>query len=210
VASAPEPGLAAFRLTLVTDRRLTPAGLPALARDAARAGIDSIQVREKDLSDRDLARLAGDVKAAAGPGPRVLVNGRPDVARALGLAGVQLPEEGLPVGEVRRAFPELVIGASCHSLDAARRAEAEGADFVILGPIFATPGKEDRTLGLRGLEAVASGVSLPVHAIGGVGPENVNEVAAAGAQGMAGIRVFVSAPVDRVVRALRQGAGRRP
>jgi thiamine-phosphate pyrophosphorylase len=209
VASGPEPAGAAFRLTLVTDRRLAPAGLPALARDAARAGVDFIQVREKDLSDRALARLVEEVRMAADSGGRVLVNGRPDVAEALGAAGVQLPEAGLPVGEVRRAFPRLVLGASCHGLESARRAEGDGADFVVLGPIFATPGKEGRALGLPGLERVASAVRIPVHAIGGVGTENVGAVAAAGARGMAAIRVFLTAPADDVVRALRQAAGRR-
>lgn len=208
--STSEPG-PEFRLTLVSDRRRARGRLPALAAEAAAAGVDDIQVREKDLADGALLRLAGAVAdAVRGRPTRVLVNGRPDVASALGLAGVQLPEGGLPVAAVRRAFPRLVLGASCHSLEAALRAEGDGADIILLGPVFATPGKEDRVLGLRGLEGVASAVSIPVHAIGGVGPDNVAAVRAAGARGMAAIRIFVSAPLARVVPALRHAAGLRP
>src|SRR5262249_21173934 len=109
---------------MVTDRRRAGAvPLPERARELARAGLDVVQVREKDLGDRALHDLGLAVAAAvAGSATRVLVNGRPDVALAVGAHGVQLPEEGLPVGEVKRAFPSLVVGASCHSMEAARRA----------------------------------------------------------------------------------------
>src|SRR6266508_1179623 len=101
-------------LTLVSDLRRLPGGdLPATAAAAARAGVDYIQVREKDLLDGELARLAAAVvRAVAGTGARVLVNGRPDVAAVAGADGVQLPEEGLPVAAVKRSFPRLLVGAS--------------------------------------------------------------------------------------------------
>jgi thiamine-phosphate pyrophosphorylase len=203
VASGPE--LHPFRLTLVTDRRLAPGGLPALAREAARAGVDFIQLREKDLHGRALAEVAAEVNEAAAPA-RVLVNGRPDVAAALGLAGVQLPEAGLPVAEVRRAFPRMLIGASCHSLESARRAEDGGADFVLLGSVFPAPGKEGQTVGLHGLHEVAGRVAIPVYAIGGVDASNVGRVAAAGARGMAGIRVFLRTGLPDIVPAIRRAA----
>jgi thiamine-phosphate pyrophosphorylase len=199
VAKAPD----GFQLTLVTDRRRAAAGLAGLAAEADRAGIDLVQVREKDLEGRALAALVGAIVAAA-PRVRVLVNGRPDVAVAMGAAGVHLPEAGLPVADVRRAFGGLLIGASCHSLEAARRADGDGADFVVVGPVFPTPGKEERTLGLDGLASIASAVAVPVHAIGGLGPHNVRAVAAAGARGMAAIRAFTDAPVGEVVDALRR------
>jgi thiamine-phosphate pyrophosphorylase len=203
MVTAPEASL-----TLVSDRRRLPGGdLPAAAAAAARAGIDYIQVREKDLPDGELARLASSiVRAVAGTRARVLVNGRPDVAVVAGADGVQLPEEGLPVAAVKRSFPRLVVGASRHSLEGARRAEAEGADFVLLGPIFATPGKEGRALGLGALAEVAGALRVPVHAIGGVSEANAARARSAGARGLAAIRPFLQPDVARAVRALRAAA----
>jgi thiamine-phosphate pyrophosphorylase len=213
VPSGAEPP-ARFLLTMVTDRRraaVTPDVLVTRAAAAARAGIDTIQLREKDLADRELSGLAAAIaEALAGTGARLLVNGRPDVAVAAGAAGVQIPEEGLPVADVKRAFPGLAVGASCHSLEAARRAAEDGADFVLLGPVFATPGKEERTLGLDVLAAVAAAIRVPVHAIGGVTPSRVPSLREAGAQGGAAIRPFLDAAPDAIIRAFRTAEGGLP
>jgi thiamine-phosphate diphosphorylase len=141
--------------------------------------------------------------AAAGTRAEVLVNGRPDVAEAAGASGVQLPEQGLPVAEVKRAFPGLLVGASRHSVEGALAAEAEGADFVVLGPIFATPGKEEQPLGLEPLRAAAQRLRIPVHAIGGIDATTAPQALAAGARGLAAIRVFVEAPAEDADRSLR-------
>jgi thiamine-phosphate pyrophosphorylase len=194
-------------LTLVTDRRQVMEGrdLVTLAGEAARAGVDLIQLREKDLEGRALLDLAASiVRAVAGTRARVLVSGRPDVALAAGADGVQLPENGLAVPDVKRAFPGLVVGASRHSVDGARRAESEGADFVVLGPVFPTPGKEARALGLAVLGAAARAVAIPVHAIGGIGPANARQVVEAGARGLAAIRAYLEAPADVAADAFRQ------
>ena len=199
-----------FTITLITDRhRLEGRDLTTLVREAAAAGVDRVQVREKDLDGRGLRALVGAVLAAtAGSAARVLVNGRPDVAIAAGAEGVQLPEDGLPVAEVKRAWPGLVVGASRHSVDGARRAEAEGADFVLLGPIFGSPGKEERTLGLGPLAEAARALRIPVHAVGGVGAGNARQAVEAGARGLAAIRAFLDVPAAEAVRALRATAGR--
>ncbi len=190
-------------LTLVSDRRCIPGGdLPSFARAAARAGVDRIQVREKDLGGRELFELVGRViAAAAGTRAEVLVNGRPDVAEAAGASGVELPEQGLAVAEVKRAFPSLLVGASRHSVEGALAAEA--ADFVVLGPIFATPGKQEQPLGLEPLRAAAQRLRIPVHAIGGIDATTSPRALAAGARGVAAIRAFVEAPADDAVRSLR-------
>ncbi len=187
-------------LTLVSDRRRAGTlGLPKLAEAAARAGIDLIQVREKDLEDCALRTLVAAVLAATeGTAARVLVNGRVDVAVSAGASGVQLPEDGLPVADVKRSFPDLVIGASRHSVDGVKRAEAEGADFVLFGPVWSTPGKEARAVGLGALARAASQVHIPVHAIGGVEPGNARAAVEAGAAGIAAIRPFATAPASAV------------
>ena len=199
---------------MVTDGGQTGAPASALVARvaaAARAGVDLVQVREKALSDRALLAVVSAVQAAlASTATRLLVNGRPDVALAAGAHGVQVPEDGLPIAEVKRAFPSLTVGASCHSVDAVRRAAGEGADFVLLGPVFATPGKEERTLGLDLLAAAAAAVSVPVHAIGGVTPARVPALRAAGARGGAAIRPFLEGPADAIIRAFRDAEGGRP
>ena len=196
-------------LTLVTDRRLLAAGrhLAALAAEAAAAGIERVQVREKDLGDRALSALISTVAAAlAGSGTALVVNGRPDLALLHGATAIQLPEEGLPVAAVRRTFPGLAIGASCHSPESARRAEDAGADWIVLGPIFPTRGKEHRALGVPALEAVARRAAIPVHAVGGIHAGNVRHVADAGARGILAIRAFVDQPVAAAAAAFREAA----
>jgi thiamine-phosphate diphosphorylase len=215
VPSAAEAAAAGgFVLTMVTDGGQGGGPIDSLlerAARAARAGVDVIQVREKGLSDRALLAVVSAVRAAlSATKARLLVNGRPDIALAAGADGVQVPEEGLPVAEVKRAFPSLTLGASCHSLDAVRRAAGDGADFVLLGPVFATPGKEGRTLGLELLAAAASAVAVPVHAIGGVTPARVPALRAAGARGGAAIRPFLEGPADAIIQAFRDAEGGRP
>jgi thiamine-phosphate pyrophosphorylase len=194
-------------LMLVTDRRRTGSPpLAALAGEAARAGVAYVQLREKDLGGRALAALAREVVAAvSGTRCTVLVNGRPDVAALAGAPGVELPEHGLPVAEVRRAFPRLLIGASCHSVEAAVRAEAAGADLVVIGPVFETPGKEERLLGLERLAAAAAALKVPVYAIGGIDASTAAAAVAAGARGLAAIRAFVERPLPEAAEALRRG-----
>jgi len=215
VPSAAEPRRAdAFVVTMVTDggaAGVDAAALVARVTAAARAGVDVVQVREKALTDRALLGLVSAVRAGlASTATRLLVNGRPDVAVAAGADGVQVPEEGLPVSAVKRAFPSLTVGASCHSVEAARRAAEEGADFVLLGPVFGTPGKEERALGLDVLAAAAAAVTVPVFAIGGVTPASVPALRAAGARGGAAIRPFLEGPADAIMRAFRAAEGGSP
>jgi len=170
--------------------------------EAAQAGLDWIQVREKDLETpqlMDLARSA--VKAARNTGTRILINDRLDVARASGAAGVHLGENSLPIAEVARsvrgaAARDFLVGASCHSLERAARAAAEGADYVFFGPVFATPSKASfgEPQGLLRLEQVCRAISIPVLAIGGITEKNAAVCFAAGAAGIAAIRLFQQAP----------------
>jgi len=122
----------------------------------------------------------------------LLVNGRPDVARAVGAAGVHLPESGLPVAAARRVLggPGMV-GRSVHSLQGARRARDEGADYVVLGPIFATrthPGEPE--LGLDVLAEAAAELEIAVLAIGGITRSRVPACLDAGAAGIAAVGLF--------------------
>jgi thiamine-phosphate diphosphorylase len=210
-------------LCYVTDRRaLGRRGigeLPALIRRAVAAGIHWVQIREKDLPARELLGLVREAVAAAqGSATRIVVNDRLDVALAAGAAGVHLGEQSLPVAEVAawrraaeskaRAPAGFLIGASCHSSEAALEAERAGADYVFFGPVFATPSKAafGPPQGIAKLTEVCRSVRIPVIAIGGVAVENAAECYSAGAAGIAAIRLFQqSADLATVMQRLRSG-----
>jgi thiamine-phosphate pyrophosphorylase len=184
-------------LYAITDRRALPGQdpLPFVERAVA-AGIDLIQIRERDLSTRELLALVeAAVECARGRETRILVNDRLDVALAAGAAGVHLPAHGLPVAAVRQRYPELLIGASTHNLDELRRAEEGGADFVVFGPVYETPSKKKYgpPLGLEKLAEAARATRFPVLALGGVGRENAGDCLGAGAAGLAAISLFQTA-----------------
>jgi thiamine-phosphate pyrophosphorylase len=194
-------------LCYITDRQAAAGGevLPLIERAIA-AGVDLIQIRERDLSGRALlALVAAAVARARGTATRILVNDRLDVALAAG-AGFHLPTHGFAVADVRRAYPDLLIGASCHNLDELRRAETGGADFVVFGPVFETPSKKPfgPPLGVEKLAEAARAAKIPVLALGGVTLGNAAACLAAGAAGLAAISLFQqAADLKDAVRQLR-------
>lgn len=160
---------------------------------ALAAGATWLQVREKSTPAEALFRAGREVKRQVGGRARILLNDRLDVALAAELDGVHLPTKGLPVAAVRRRVPAgFLIGKSCHSL--AEIEAAVGADFVVFGPIFSTPSKAELgpPQGLAKLAAVCKVSPCPVLALGGIGPESVAACLAAGAAGIAGIRLFAN------------------
>jgi thiamine-phosphate pyrophosphorylase len=158
------------------------------------AGVDFVQIREKDLPDRQLFDLSARcVALAQGTDCKVLVNGRADIALAAGAHGVHLPSRGLRPGDLGRCLPDgFLVGVSVHSIREARQAQHEGADYVLLGPIFPTPSKLalGRPLGLSYLRLACRSVQLPILALGGMRLELFEETLAAGAAGVAGISFF--------------------
>ena len=154
---------------------------------AIASGIDMIQIREKDLTSSELLDLVRRIAGIAEDSPtRVLVNDRLDIARAVGVSGVHLPQNGLPAASVRPLVD--ILGVSTHTKEEVRDAEAAGADFVVFGPIFDTPGKT--AVGLDRLREVSAAVRIPVLAIGGITEKNTPLVVEAGAAGIAAIRMF--------------------
>ena len=180
-----------------------------LVRRAAAAGVDLIQVRERDLPARELLSLTERIVAASkSAGARVLVNDRADVAVASG-AGVHLTTRSMGAAAVRRTFgDQLLIGVSTHSLNEAREAEAGGADFIVFGPVFDTASKRPygEPVGLRALAEVAGRIGIPVLAIGGMTMENYRSALDAGAGGIAAISLFLEADdMEETVRRLKAG-----
>jgi thiamine-phosphate pyrophosphorylase len=184
-------------LYAISDRSLAPGkDLIHQASSLIRAGVDWIQIREKELSDWTLFQvLKALVPEARRFGTVLLVNGRPDLAAAAGASGVHLPSSGLPTTEVRRAFPPpFTIVRSCHCEADLVRAEAEGADAAVFGPVYPTPSKASfgPPLGVDRLREACSTVRMPVLALGGITRERLGEARDAGAAGVAAIRLFCS------------------
>lgn len=182
-----------MRRYYITDRRAA-GGTERLLVYVDRAiadGVDMIQVREKDLTARDLLALTQRViERAADTGTRVLVNTRTDVALAAGAHGVHLPAYSPAPSQLRAILPHgFLVGVSCHNVNEVLRADHEGADFVVYGPVFSSPGK-GTPVGIEGLRHACSVTTLPVFALGGVTKKNAADCLAAGAAGVAAITMF--------------------
>ena len=226
-------------LYYITDRHQFPGSEKDRQRrllkkisEAARGGVDYIQLREKDLSARQLLRLAeearGTIADVAGStfatngsqrATRLLINSRADVALAAGADGVHLRSDDLSAAEARAIWrqasaagnPQLakrnfLIASSCHRADDVRRAQVDGADFAVFAPVFEKAGQAG--IGLAALrDACATPfntVRIPVLALGGVTLENARACVEAGASGIAGIRLFQENDVAEVAARLRK------
>ncbi|MEW6247838.1 MAG: thiamine phosphate synthase [Nitrospirota bacterium] len=187
-----------FRLYLLTDR-LQTGGRPLvpLLSQAIDAGVSAVQLRERDLGTRALLALAQEVHTLTRErGAKLFINDRVDLVNVVEAAGVHLRASSLPVAAARRILgPERLIGVSTHSADEAVRAEADGADFAVLGPIYDTPSKRGYgpPIGIGTLEDACRRCRIPVFAIGGITPPRASEVRRAGAFGVAVISAVLGA-----------------
>ena len=187
------------RLYLLTDRHQTAQRpLLSVVTTALEGGARLIQLREKDLSTRELYQLAQNlIPLFTLHQAHWLINDRIDLVLALNAPGVHLRTSSLPTGIARQLLgPDRLIGVSTHSQEEVLRAEGEGADFVVLGPVFDTPSKRmyGRPLGLQVLENTCRATRLPVYAIGGITPEHVPKLQSLGAYGVAVISSILQAP----------------
>lgn len=188
-----------FRCYLITDRRQT-GGRPLVAalQAAANAGIKAVQLREKDLSPRELYALAVEARSVLGPlGTHLLINDRADIACAVQLDGVHLTTTSLSPKAARCCLRAgSLVGASTHTLAEARFAEEFGADFITFGPVFYTPSKAGYgdPRGLEELREICAAVHLPVFALGGITPARIPACLDAGAHGVAAISALLDVP----------------
>ena len=182
---------------LITKGESTPVNFEQKSReilDIIRVAVDEkvalIQIREKQLTARHLFELtAAAAKITHGTQTHLLVNDRADIAVAANADGVHLATNSLPVDIIRRNFPkDFIIGASTHSLEDAKKAIEQGANFIVFGPVFDTPGK-GKPQGIEALSEICDKLRpFPVIALGGIDETNYADVLAAGASGFAAIR----------------------
>ena len=188
-----------FRLYLVTDRRQVAQGsLLSVLAQFINSGGPAIQLRERDMGTREQLELARSIQELVrSTGTKLLINDRADLARIIDADGVHLRETSLPVPAVRRIVGgERLIGVSAHSVNGAVQAAAQGADFVVLGPIYETPSKREYgpPLGLEVLGLACRRVHIPVFAIGGITIARAREAVNAGAFGVAVMSSILAAP----------------
>ncbi|MFZ5929213.1 MAG: thiamine phosphate synthase [Acidobacteriota bacterium] len=181
----------------ISDRRAAggTGALLALIERNGRAGVDWIQIREKDLDGRPLALLVEEALRRCGRA-KIIVNSRADVALACGAAGLHLPADSPPPSAWRPICPPgFLIGVSCHTVEELVEAERNGADYALFAPVFRPLSKEDSRAphGLEGLRRACASVRIPVLALGGITARNASSCLDAGAAGVAGITLFQSA-----------------
>jgi thiamine-phosphate pyrophosphorylase len=188
-------------LLLVTDRKQVTRPLLEVVEECLEGGLRAVQLREKDLPVRELLGMAAPLREATRRrGARFLVNDRVDVALAVGADGAQRTHESLPVSVMREVGgPGFMVGASVHSVAEARTVAAEGADFIVFGPVFDTPSKRPYgpPQGLAALGQVTAAVATPVLAIGGITADRVRDILAVGAVGVGVISAILAAARPR-------------
>ncbi len=182
-------------LYYITDRKnLTGGRILDQVRRVVDWGVDFVQIREKDLADGELFELAARaVELVDGSDCRILVNGRADIALAAGAHGVHLPSSGLRPLDLAFWLPrDFLMGVSVHSGREAAHAWAQGVDYLLMGPVFATRSKASYgpPLGLDTLRRACQRLPLPILGLGGIGPKEIDSVLEVGAAGVAGISLF--------------------
>ncbi len=196
-----------MRLVVITEPGESGRGHEEVARAALAGGCRAVQMRDKELSDREFARVAAGLKELCRRSSALFfVNDRVDVAAAVGSDGVHLGVEDVDVESARRLMPPgAIIGFSPEGLDEARAAVAAGADYLGVGPVFATPTKGDAgvPMGLEGLAPYVKAHVAPVIGVGGINAENAASVLEAGASGVAVVSAVTRAgDVQAATRAL--------
>lgn len=188
-----------FKVYLISDRTKTLGRpLSQVIGEAGRAGIAAVQFREKDLTLREQFEFASEIRSIAKQHKmQFFVNDRVDLCLALDAEGVHLPSSGFPVTVAREILGgSKLIGVSCHSMEEVQRAEWEGADFALLGPVYDTPSKRayGLPLGIDVFKKVRRSAAIPLFAIGGVDRSKLKEVIDAGADGVAVVSAILSSP----------------
>jgi len=190
-----------FRLCLITDRNAVKGSLLDVLESAVEGGVDAVQIRENDLTAKEIYEMIIAIKKMIGDRAKIIVNDRIDVAIAAGADGIHLGWKSMPVKKavaIARQY-SMITGVSCHSVEDAFRCTDVGVDYISFGPVFETPSKKGilDARGLDGVRGVKALVSVPVTAIGGINEDNCADVIDAGADAVSVIRAVLSSENPR-------------
>lgn len=183
-----------IRLYVIPDRKIgAPKNLVEQTRELLAGGATAIQLRDKELSGRKLLETATEMaRLCKEAGALFIVNDRLDIAILSGAHGLHIGQSDIPLTEAKKLSPpSFIIGVSAQTMEEARLAEKQGADYLGIGAVFPTSTKEAEALGLTGTARVASATSLPSVAIGGINLENAAEIMKTGVSGLSLISAIV-------------------
>lgn len=191
-----------FNLYLITNQRACGGrDLMPVVEEALKGGVKAVQLREKDLSSRELYKLAQEMRDITSHyGARLFINDRIDIALAVDADGVHLGHGSIPIQIARKLLgEEKLIGVSCHGRESAVASQEKGADFITYGPVFHTPSKAayGTPVGIDSLREVTPRLRIPVFALGGITVRNTRQVIDAGALGIALISAVIAAENPR-------------
>jgi thiamine-phosphate pyrophosphorylase len=179
---------------MISDRKLLKVPITEVAAEADHASVDYFQLREKDLGPRDLLHLAQEIRRHLRR-TLFIINGSLDVALASKSDGVHLQKDNIPVAAVRSVHPTMVIGYSAHTFEEMKEAEAAGADYVFISPVFQPLSKSVRDVSpphdVSSVSRWAGGVKIPVYALGGITSTRLQQLKDSGCRGVAGISLFL-------------------
>lgn len=196
-----------FRLIVITDRKFAGESFNKIIRKCSDSGVKAIQLREKDMSAGSLCKLANSVKKSIDTHTKLILNDRIDIALLSKANGVHSSVKGID----RQYIPlKFIAGKSVHSKAEAVKAERQGYDYLLFGPVFRTPAKVKygSPQGLNKLNEICSAVKIPVFAVGGITPKRVKKCLNAGAYGVAVIRaVMKSGDVKKTINEFKSELG---
>ena len=194
-----------FHLLFITDRHLSDKSLVSIVKSACSNGLKAVQMREKDLPASDLLKLAVKIRFVIKKyNSKLIVNDRLDIGLLSEADGINVPVNGMKIECVKKFSKSLIFGKSVHSIGEAIKAQEEGFDYLLFGPVFRTPAKikYGKPQGLEKLKQICSKVKIPVFAVGDITPERAKKCLNAGAYGVAVIRSIMKS--DNIARTIKQ------